>query len=123
MPKAKQSSTKKQRHANHLQQLVECLVDFAFHVALSTHRGALATNGMTFVFGNDGYEESPEAQREVELLREALAAEEIQEIAFATEIEEAYSWGMLLEGDHADWVNDKLWSIWEEACREAGGDE
>ncbi len=118
-----QNKTKQQSHADNCQQLVECLVDFAFHHACSTHRGALATNGMTFVFGNDGYDESLESQREVELLREALTAEGIQEVAFATEIKEGYSWGMLLEGDHEDWVNDNLSSLWVEACSDAGGEE
>ena len=103
------------------QQLAQWLVDFAGHFAFASHRGAFAMNGMTFVFGNDSYDSDPRSKREVELLREALATKEIQELAFATETEGAYTWGMLLEGEHEDWANDNLWPLWEEACLEADG--
>ena len=118
-----QNGQQKQMRTDPLQQLVECLVDCAFHHACSTHRGALATNGMTFVFGNGGYDDCPESQRGVELLREALTAEEIQEVAFATDTEDGSSWGMLLEGDHEDWLNDNMWSFADEACSEAGSEK
>ena len=104
--------------------LVQQFADFAFHGMIQAHRGAFTLQGMTLIFGNDGYEGDEGelcSQREVELFREVLAEEKIKEIAFATS-GGGYTWAMVLEGEH-DWVYDVIASCWLQACDELRGDD
>ena len=118
----KRSRRVRRKRAGDTKSTLQQLVDFARRHMFSAHRGAIAAHGLTFVFGNDGYGEDQFSQREVELLREALAANETKEVTFATDTEDGYTWGMLVEGDHEDWANDELWSFWNQAWIEDGSE-
>jgi hypothetical protein len=107
----------------HYPDLVQGLADFAFHGMFPFNRGAFTFNGMTLVFGNDGYDDNDEdlrSRREVELFREILAEQNIKEIAFATS-GDGCTWAMVLEGEY-DGVHDAVASCWYQACDEIQGD-
>jgi hypothetical protein len=95
------------RHAN-------VLSDVHFNV----HRGATACPtlpGVSVVFGNDGWEgESSRAQKEVQLLRERLAAQGIEELGFGLN-DDFYTWAILCRTQDVDFLSTAVWDCWREA--------
>src|SRR4051812_42551482 len=81
------------------------------------HRGAMPwkQDGVTVIFGNDGYDQDDRVREAVSRVRAALNRDGIEVLGFGVEPEEGYSWAMLV-GSH-DYV--KLYAlVW--TCSGAG---
>jgi hypothetical protein len=93
------------------------------------HRGAFSVDDFTVIFGNDGYGKrvridgesgdnkafdgtgDPRSRRQVERLRETLAASGVEEMDFGTSLD-GYTWAMLVRGKHADAMMDAVWEAY-----------
>ena len=87
------------------------------------HRGAIRWkgNGVTCLFGNDGYSSDERSKAEVEYIRTALDPD--REIAFATGGDDGYSWAMLVRGDGPPELDDLVWSGWRSASSDSADPE
>jgi hypothetical protein len=83
---------------------------------IAVFRGAMPwrIEGVTLIFGNDGYERDQRSKDEVAKVRRFLAENGIEELGFATS-PEGYSWAMLVRSDDDDRLNDVVWAAWPDA--------
>jgi hypothetical protein len=87
--------------------------DYACEHLFISHRGAMPWRyvGVTCVFGND-YTKSDHTEREIEILREHLAAEGMTELGFAVDSKDGWTFAILVEGDNATDLNAAIFMAW-----------
>src|SRR5262245_18047004 len=101
-------------NAKDMQKLVERLSDDCFEA----HRGAFwwqEDAGIAVAFGNDGYASDPRAKGEVQAVRRLLDALGGEELAFATDAEDGYSWALACRLDRpgaVEVLEGLLWQVW-----------
>jgi hypothetical protein len=100
---------------------------------LEAHRGAMTWEpGVIALFGNDGYAHDDRTKCEVEAVRRGLPSVPAEELAFATDPSDSYTWVLLVEdlvpahqtgpGRVIRWelfsrsLDELIWSAWGEAC-------
>lgn len=78
------------------------------------HRGAMPwkQEGITVIFGNDGYGRDNRAKQEVALVREYLAKVGIRVLGFGVNPKNNYSWAMLVQSRACDDLNKLVWACW-----------
>lgn len=92
------------------------VADFARDRLMEVHRGAiLVDDGITAVFGNDGYEAGTDdrAKRECAQLRIALKTQNLKVLGFGLS-SDGYSWCLLAKTGDVDYLDSLVWQFYPE---------
>jgi 5-methylcytosine-specific restriction endonuclease McrA len=95
--------------------IAEKTANYVFNHLFPVHRGAfLFDKNTSVVFGNDGYK-SKNTKSEINLFREILQREKIEELGFGVS-DGKYSWCFIVRSKKVDYLNNAIWT-----CYPAGG--
>ena len=90
--------------------MADYAVDNAFKATV--RRMPWKQEGVSVVFGHDGYDRDRRAKDEVAMVREYLALEGIPVLGFGVDSHTGYSWAMLVKTGDVGMLNKLVWACW-----------
>jgi hypothetical protein len=98
------------------------------HRLFSPHRGAMPwSKDTSIIFGNDGYSPTGSAPRDmrscrqIEIVRQLLRRESINELAFATSTD-SVTWVLVVSSSEVSFLSAMIWVAFEQALKEGAGE-
>jgi len=91
------------------------MAQYVFDNMFKAHRGAMPwkQEGISVVFGNDGYDKDDRAKNEVAMVRKYLEEKGISILGFGVGSSNGYSWAMLVQTRAHKELRKLVWACWE----------